>query len=472
MQEIVRVPSAEVGIPAGAILDTLLTIEKIGLEMHSFLLMRHGKLAAEVYYDPITADSPQRTYSITKSLTALAIGQLIQGGKLELTDPVADYFPEYLSPDTHPWTLACTVRDLLCMQSCHRDTAYKRNPAKHWVKRFFTKAPVKPPGELFHYDTSASHVLGALVEKVSGQTLLDFLRAQFLDQIGFGGDAYIIPDPFGVSTGGSGLVATSMDLLRLGALFLDGGKWGGKQLLAEDFFQAATSAQVVSNMKYGRELAGYGYQFWRIQGDGFAAVGKGGQYLACWPQHDLVMVTTADTQDVPGGGERLLLESIDGILPMLDTGDTEETAAQSKLEEFAQNAAIRPISSGLAQADFSGSYVFQGPSPISEVRWAFGTDGGVLEIVDEAGRWQIAFGIGRVVTGQLPRVGGLYAATAGWLTGRELHLRVSLLQEDCSSIRVRAAFSPEGCTMEMGNTCESVHANRVVHKLRGFGKRV
>jgi len=458
MQTIMRGHPAQVGVPASAILDTLTQIQAGGLELHSFLLQRQGKLVTEVYFDPIKADTLQRLYSITKSFVALAIGILAEEGALSLQDPVVNYFPDLIPENPHPWLMECSVRDLLCMQSCHRQTTYKRDLKKNWLQSFFITQPEKPPGTLFHYDTSATYVLTALAERQSGQELMDFLRSRFLDQIGFTKDAYILQDPFGFEStmGGSGLMATSLDLIRLGALFLAEGMWNGAQLLPKDFLKAATSWQVPTAAwaEQEEEGQGYGYQFWQVRGGGFACMGKGGQYLLCWPQHELLIVTTADTQDVPGGSVRLLGTIIDGILPALDTQDKEAEAAERELIAFTQKAKISAIEKGEAEADFSAVYTLRGSDVFHKAQWEFDGAQGFLKLEDEFGSWQLNFGIGQTITGQFPRDGGLYVGTAGWLSGRELYLRLSLLGEECASMELRATFYPEGCTMEMRNTCE------------------
>ena len=160
-------------------------------------------------------------FSVTKSFTSIAIGLLQEEGRLSLDDSIVKFFPEYV-PDTseaHPWLLATTIRDMLSMRSCHASTTYDKFSSKtDWVKSFFTVAPTHKPGTVFHYDTSSSHTLCALVEKLTGMKMLDYLRNKVLNEIGFSKEAYCLTDGFGVSMGGSGLMATSRDFM-LFALF-------------------------------------------------------------------------------------------------------------------------------------------------------------------------------------------------------------------------------------------------------------
>ena len=158
---------------------------------------------------------------------------------------------------------------------------------------FFISNPDHEPGTVFNYDTSASHVLGALVEKLSGKELLEFLRTEFLNEMGFSEEAYIIKDPFGVSMGGAGLYAKSSDLLKTGRLFLNGGKAPDGKVLYQESWLNEMVKKRVSTWPNQKEAEGYGYQIWIIP-DGYAFYGLGGQWLMIFPKDEMIVVTTAD----------------------------------------------------------------------------------------------------------------------------------------------------------------------------------
>lgn len=207
----------ETGIPSECIVRFIDRLQRRQIPMHSLLIMRHDRLVFEGYYAPCTADSPHRMFSISKSFTSIAVGLLIDEGKLSLDDPIIQYFPEKLpaKENIHPWISQMTIRDMLMMRSCHASTTYKLDMQSDWVASFFTTPPTHAPGTLFHYDTSAAHTLCALVEKLSGRTLLDYLKEK-LHILGFSQESYMLKDPFGVSMGGSGLVALPLDLMKFG----------------------------------------------------------------------------------------------------------------------------------------------------------------------------------------------------------------------------------------------------------------
>ena len=134
----------------------------------------------EAYYQPYDKEKLHRMFSETKSYTSLGIGLLVSDGVIRLEDKICQYFPEYLPGKVHPWLEEMTIKDMLRMETCHNMTTYKKtSTTENWVRSFFQTVPTHRPGQIFMYDTSASHTLCALVEKLTGQKLLDFLKDWF-----------------------------------------------------------------------------------------------------------------------------------------------------------------------------------------------------------------------------------------------------------------------------------------------------
>lgn len=296
----------EVGISSNWIKNFLDRLESIQLPMHSFILMKNNKIVAEAYYAPYKADTQHRMFSITKSFVSIAIGFLEEEGKLALDDKIVDYFPEKLPEgEISSYLGELTIKNMLMMATCHRMTTYKAPGVTDWVGSFFTTSPSHVPGTTFSYDTSSTHTLCALVEKLAGMKLLDYLRLKFLDEIGFSKEAYVMEAPGGESYGGSGLVSTSMDLLKFMYVISKNGKLGNRQLVPETYIKMATARQIDT---YGKsssweEMQGYGYQFWRTTHNGYCCYGMGGQYACYYPDQDMILVTTADTQGRAGGNQ-------------------------------------------------------------------------------------------------------------------------------------------------------------------------
>ena len=306
-------------------------MDSFAFPIDCILVEKAGRVITEEYNLPYHADKMHRMFSIAKSYTSLAVGALICEGKLKLADHIVDYFPEYFFAHTEDESYAnlrnMTIRDMLMMRTCFAQTTYKKNPKENWVESFFYTVPDHKPGMIFQYDTSAALVLAALVNRISGKTVLDYLREVFLDAIGFSKDAYFMKDPFGADDGGSGMMAYPTDLLLTGRFLL--AAYNGKlkekypqivsgrenRVYDEAFFQKyeeyikeamSYHSSTVHNGKTRSEKAGYGYMFWMLPEGGSMMYGMGGQYLLIDPKQDLIAVTCADAQSEGGGTQQIL----------------------------------------------------------------------------------------------------------------------------------------------------------------------
>lgn len=312
--------SLEKSIPAEAICEFIESLDKAKIPMHALLLMHRGRLVYEGYYAPYEKNTLHRMFSICKSLNALAIGLLEADGKLSLDDKIITYFPDKVPADVHPFIAEMTIRDMLMMKTCHASTTYKYDWDFEWVESFFTVKPTHRPGKVFRYDTSAAHVLCTLVERLSGENMLDFLKNRVLRKIGWSEESYVLLNQFGDLQGGSGLMCTPMDLALLGQLLLQNGNWQGEQLLPRKFVDTAVSNLTSTAMTgpSSGELPGYGYQIWRGEKNNFVLYGLGGQFVICMPDYDLVCVTCADTQGFSAGNRAIFDSLYETILPALD----------------------------------------------------------------------------------------------------------------------------------------------------------
>lgn len=296
--------------------------------MHSICVWHKGQILQEEYFAPYAKDRMHRMFSITKAYTSLAIGALMAEGKLSLDDPIVKHFPEFVPENPHPWLTQTTIRDMLTMRTCHKSTTYKINEKENWVRSFFVTPPDHAPGKIFKYDTSSAHTMAALVKKLTDKGVLDYLRDVYLDRIGFSQDAFVLKDPFGSEIGGSGMVAYPNDLLVTAKLLLSlyKGTWetdypdlaGCADSIYDRSFWERYAAYIREAMTYHTsnrhdaktldEGQGYGYQFWLLQDGGIMMYGMGGQYIAMYPDIDLIFITTADTQSIQGGTQYILDE--------------------------------------------------------------------------------------------------------------------------------------------------------------------
>lgn len=317
------------GIPAEAVgqLDKLFEEQRI--HIHGYMLLGGRNILTEKYYEPFKKNDLHRIYSITKTYVALAVGLLIKNGLVSLDDRICEYFPEKIPPEgAYPWFAEMTIRDMLQMRTCFATTTYKAYEGCDWTESFFRTKPDHISGTVFNYDTSSSHVLGALVEKLTGMELIDYLRKEAFDEIGFSKDAYTMKDPVGVSQGGSGMMCTLRDMASVAYLVNHYGEIDGKEIIPESFIRQAVSNLTPTDMQPTTdEQNGYGYFIWmprtRAGRDdygseaGFVMYGMGGQLAVCFPKYDFCYLTIADTIGNPAGMQILYDSFYHTVYPYL-----------------------------------------------------------------------------------------------------------------------------------------------------------
>ena len=374
------------GIPSRAILNFLQRIDAERICMHGFLLVRHNKIAAEGYWAPWTAERTHRIYSVSKSLVALAVGMMIDEGRLTLDDQVAEYFPDKLPAELHPWLAAATVRDLLTMATPHSTTSYTRSDPD-WVWTFFNRTPSHPPGTIFSYDTAATVVLTATVERLAGMSFLDYMRPRFLERIGFSADAWCIRTPEGVSWGGSGVICTLRDIARVALACMNGGMWGDERVLPEAYVRAATSNQIDNAI---RGNCGYGYQIWREKENGFSFRGMGSQYAICFPDQEFLFTCIADTQGAPAGSDIPTVMREELYPHLADALLAEDRDAHAELADKIERLAVLPVPGppdAKAALEVNGVwYALAGnPMGITRMRLCFEEDEGTWEYTNGQG---------------------------------------------------------------------------------------
>lgn len=294
-------PEAQ-GISSRAVDDYVEAADKINT-MHSFMLVRHGQVIAEGWWKPESADKPHILNSLTKSFNSTAVGLAIEDGKLSLDDHVLKFFPADAPADPSDNLKELTVRDLLTMTGGH-DTEPKEVDGNPSVKQFLAHPFVYKPGTHFQYNTMGSYTLSAIVTKVTGQTSLEYLKPRLFEPLGIENPKWKSSSE-GNSVGGHGLYLCTEDIAKFGQLYLQKGKWNGKQLIPEKWVEQATSKQVPNDQEGHSKIGidwkqGYGFQFWRCTHNAFRGDGAGGQLCVVIPDKDAVVAITADTSNFQG----------------------------------------------------------------------------------------------------------------------------------------------------------------------------
>lgn len=263
------------------------------------MVVRHGAVVAEGWSAPFAPERLHELYSLSKSFTSTAVGFAVDEGLLNIDDLVLDHVPEPGSTDAN--LARMRVRHLLTMTTGHaEDPTAAVYEAGDWVAAFLAQPVVHEPGTFFVYNTAATFVLSAIVQKVTGQRLLDYLGPRLFEPLGIEG-AIWQQSPDGIDVGGSGMSATTEDIAVFGQVYLQGGAWDGAQVVPAHWVAEATRAQVPDGGSPDADWAqGYGYQFWRGRHDSYRGDGAFGQFCVVLPAQGLVVAMTSGVADMHG----------------------------------------------------------------------------------------------------------------------------------------------------------------------------
>jgi len=317
-------PEAQ-GVSSAAIRAFVEAADKDITTMHSFMLVRHGHVIAGCWWKPYVAEKPHVMYSLSKSFMSTGVGLAVAEGKLSVDDPVLKFFPEDAPANPSENLKAMRVRDLLTMSTGHVTVPNLRNKDTTWVKAFLAHPVVHKPGTHFLYSFGASYMLSAIVQKVSGQRLLEYLRPRLFEPLGIE-KATWETSPQGIDVGGSGLRIRTEDIAKFGQLFLQKGKWNGKQFLSPAWVETATAKHVDSKGGGPDWKQGYGFQFWRCRHGAYRGDGANGQFCIVLPDQDAVIAMTADN----GNMQRQLDVVWDKLLPAFRTEALPENPAEHR----------------------------------------------------------------------------------------------------------------------------------------------
>ncbi|MCR5216067.1 MAG: beta-lactamase family protein [Lachnospiraceae bacterium] len=442
------------------------------IPMHSVLISRHDTLVTESYYAPFAQNTRQRMFSVTKSLVGLAIGILEGQGLCKRTDHIVDYFPEYVAEipknadgtfvGKYSYLQELTIEQMLTMRTCHAKTTYVHDAEDDWVRTFFVTEPSHKPGTVFNYDTSSSHVLCALVVKLTGKPMFSWMREQLLDEIGWSKEAKVLSNAYGQEIGGSGLCATPRDLMRLMNVLRQNGMVHGRQVIPKDYVEAAISKQVETDYKMDtiEERQGYGYQLWRTRYDGYCFYGMGGQYAVHYPAQDLLLVTTADTQGCKNSGQFIFEAFYETILRPMMARKNVETLPEANKEEYKR---MQGVEHGRMLLLPKGNTTSPILTKVNKVRYvmeenSFGyrwvsieIDGitGCMDYENQDGVGSLPFSMGENEVIQFPKYKIMAASSAAWVDRNTLEIRVQLMDDQIGNVILALHFSGDDLVVQM-----------------------
>jgi CubicO group peptidase (beta-lactamase class C family) len=402
-------PEAE-GVSSAGILAFLEAVRQSKHELHSFMLVRHGRVVAEGWWSPYGPEFNHTLYSLSKSFTSTAVGFAVAEGKLRVDDRVVSFFPNDLPEPVSEHLAALRVKDLLTMAVGNaKEPTWTMVEKDNWVKTFLSWPIAKPPGTTFMYNSAATYMLAAIVQQITGQKLLDYLEPRLFAPLGIQGATWETC-PRGINVGGWGLSIQTEGLAKFGELYRQEGAWQGRQILPAQWVEEATTFKLQQPLpaKPSRPndqndwLQGYCYQFWRCRHHAFRGDGAFGQYLIVMPEQDAVAVITAETSDMQGELDLVWQHLLPAVKPQPLPRDPQ---SQDELRRTLSSLALTPpkgqssspLSGRISQKTFTLDANDLGMGAAS---FAFRNDGCIFTLRDSQGEYPIACGLERWQRGE------------------------------------------------------------------------
>jgi CubicO group peptidase (beta-lactamase class C family) len=403
-------PEAQ-GVASQSILEFLAAINASKHEFHSFMMVRHGHVIAEGWWAPYRPQANHMLYSLSKSFTSTAVGFAVCEGKLDVDALVTSFFPDKLPEQVSANLATMRVKHLLTMSvGREKDSAPRMRNEQDWARAFLSLPVENPPGSVFLYDSGASYMLSAIVQKLTGQRVIDYLRPRLFEPLEIEGITWETC-PLGINTGGWGLSVPTGALAKFGQLYLQEGQWKGETALPAVWIREATTFKIQQPATGGADLdhlketsdwhQGYCYQFWRCRHNGFRGDGAMGQYCIVLPDEDAVIAITSETADMQGElnlvWKHLLPAMRNGALPS-------DRHTDAELRRTLASLAL-PLPAGVpassAEVRVSGRTFRVEPNSmgVEGVSFNFQGDGCTFVLTELGGRHEIRCGTGRWVEG-------------------------------------------------------------------------
>ncbi len=475
-------PEAQ-GVSSAALLAWVEAADSQIDAMNSFMLLRHGQVVAEGWWAPYDARTPHVLYSLSKSFTSTAVGLAASEGKLSIYDPVLKFFPEDAPAEPSANLRAMRIHDLLRMSTGHQTEAQlglsPSGANEPWTKIFLAHPVPFTPGTHFLYNTPATYMLSAIVQKVTGQTVLDYLEPRLWQPLGIEKPTWDT-SPQGIDAGGYGLRLHTEDIAKFGQMLLQKGMFDGRQVVPAAWVEAATALQTANGGDPNSDWnQGYGYQFWRTRHHAFRGDGAFGQYCIVLPDQDAVLVITSGVRDMGA----VMNLAWDRLLPALRvTPLPEDPAAVQRLRTRLASLTLHPVA-GARTSPMAGKVSGRWYTLMANERaiQAFALDlrgkQPALLVRTVKGEARIPFGLGSWVRSRsgfgngLERVTSVWpenavAATGAWTAPDVFTVKLSLYETPFYTT-LRFHFVDEGKRLLMDSDYNVTFGNRTLPQLVG-----
>lgn len=475
-----KITPEQAGISSETVSRFIQKLERRGATTHGVLFMKGDKIFAEAYWKPFYQDFCHRMYSQTKSLVSIAIGLLEEEGMLSLNDRILSYFSDKIDGEVPKYLEKQTIREMLTMTTVGECRWWFNAGDPDRTHLYFNdKRETHPSGTVWMYDSAGSQVLCALVERLSGKTLLAYLKEKLFDEMGVFQTATVLQAPNGDSWGDSAMVCTLRDMAAFGRFVMNYGLWKGKRLMNEKYLREATSS-LVDNAATAHGSAyhvGYGYQIWRVVGGGFAFVGMGDQFTVCYPEKDLLFACVSDNQGANNLFREMIFSDLEDMF-VKEIGEeplTENREAQSRLEILISNLKLRCVQ-GLEDSVFreklNGAIYKCSKNPMGITRFSFvfhDERTGEFRYTNGQGEKVLPFGVNHNVFGKFPQLGyanerGAVATTDGftyddaislaWTGENEVLLFVQIIDRYFGNLSAKFAFKDDEVYATFTKTAE------------------
>ncbi len=472
-----KITPEQAGVKSESLIKFIKTLEDNDLNTHSILFMKGDKIFFEAYYKPFHQDYLHRMYSETKSFVSIAIGLLLEEGKLNLDDPIIKYFPEYIDFKPHPYLRKQTIKDMLMMRTCiDLPLGWFYQEENDRVSLYFHTKPCRPSGMYFKYDSDGSQVLSTLVEKLSGMKLLDYLKYKLFNKMGTFKTAYTLDTPTGTTWGDSSLICTLRDIASFGRLVMNYGVYNGERLMDSEYLFTATSKLVDNKETVYQTIAsfGYGYQIWHLEGNAFAFFGMGDQLVFMFPDQDVLFAINSSNQGNQNSRYTIYKAVKEIIVSMSNSSIEENRIANVDLEQMTCDLKLRCLPEGITSSlekDISGiTYVCEkNQMGIKEFKLNLTALNGSFEYVNEQGKKVINFGRGFNIFETFPQEG--YSNMIGkiksenyfykcansgcWLDNEKFLIEVEVIDKYFGNLSIFISFKDNVASLFMKKNAEN-----------------
>jgi len=467
-----RASASSLGIDPDCLIAFLDEVKAAGLDLHGFMLHRHGHVVAEGWTWPVDPNEPRVLHSMAKSFTGCAIGLAIQEGLLNLDDRLVRFFPDEVPANADPRLADMTVEHLLTMRTGHASNtsgSVWRSISTSWIAEFFKIPLAYAPGSEYVYTSAASYMLSALINRVTGQTLHDYLKPRLFIPLDIYNETWDI-GPDGVNPGGNGLTAPVSAALKLAVLHAQNGVWNGRQVLPAAWVQAATQPQ-------GGPDSRYGYHWMMKPRPAFSALGVFVQMAAVYREHNATLVLV--------GGMKNSAEIVPFIERYFPAAFSEDCSvkpeADARLEQRLASMAEQPLLVSDCPAPEDSIRVFavaENGLGVRQLSFAFTGHVLTFELTDSQATHRLQIGIDHWLTGLTSMPGralhhgyefnhAQIVAGARWLDQKTLEM-TWIYPQTAFRDRVKCVF--EGNSVSLARTVNVNSAEREQEVL--VGKRL